>query len=198
MALERSTETVPDDAALVEAVRAGRREAFDTLVERYQRRATSIAYRLLGNLHDAMEVCQEAFVRGYRCLDTLKDPCRFGPWQLRIVTNLSLNFRRSRGPRLSLENCLASGERSRGEQIADTAASDERPTARLAALEVEEQIRAGLSKLPAQQRAALVLFSVEQLPQKEVAEILGCSVEAVKWHVFQARRKMKVRLADYL
>jgi RNA polymerase sigma-70 factor, ECF subfamily len=59
-------------------------------------------------------------------------------------------------------------------------------------------VQAALADLPAQQRAALVLFSVEQLPQKEVAEILGCSVEAVKWHVFQARKKLKARLAEYV
>jgi len=39
---------------------------------------------------------------------------------------------------------------------------------------------------------------MEQLTQKEVASILNCSVEAVKWHVFQARRKLKVRLAEFL
>ncbi|MCK4340487.1 MAG: RNA polymerase sigma factor [Phycisphaerae bacterium] len=199
MEVQRSTTRgVPDDADLVQQTLAGRRGAFDELVERYQRRATSVAYRLLGNLHDALEVCQEAFVRAYRNLDTLADPSRFGPWQLRIVTNLSLNFRRARGPRLSFENCLLSADESREERVPDAPHSEDRPGARLAAGELETHIHAGLAALPAQQRAALVLFSIEQLPQKEVAQILDCSIEAVKWHVFQARKKMKVHLAEYL
>ena len=198
MEAQRSTRATPDDAGLVRETLAGQRTAFDELVERYQRRATSVAYRLLGNLHDALEVCQEAFIRAYRKLDALEDPDRFGPWLLRIVTNLSLNFRRTRGPRLSFEDCLLTEDGSRGERIADRPYSEDRPGAKLAAAELEERIRAGLAELPPQQRAALVLFSVEQLPQKDVAEILNCSVEAVKWHVFQARKKMKEHLAEYL
>lgn len=195
---KRSTRTALGDADLVRETLDGRRGAFDELVERYQRRATSVAYRLLGNLHDALEVCQEAFVRAFRSLSTLEDPHRFGPWLLRIVTNLSLNFRRSRGPRLSFEDCLRNEDRGPEEALPDGPHSEHRPGARLAAAELEAQIHAGLATLPPQQRAALVLFSIEQLPQKDVASILNCSVEAVKWHVFQARQKMKAHLAEFL
>ncbi len=198
METERSTRATPDDAELVRATRAGRREAFGELVERYQRRATSVAYRLLGNIHDALEVCQEAFIRAHRKLDTLEDPERFGPWLLRIVTNLSLNFRRSRGPRLSFEDCLVGEDEARAERVSDAPHSEDRPGALLAGRELEERVHASLAELPPQQRAALVLFSVEQIPQKDVARILNCSVEAVKWHVFQARKKMKEYLAEYL
>lgn len=198
MESQAPTRARPEDGELVQATLAGRRAAFDELVERYQRRATSVAYRLLGNLHDALEVCQESFVRAYRNLETLQNPNRFGSWLLKIVTNLSLNFRRSRGPRLSFEDCLVSDDQSREEQVPDGPHADHRPGAQLAGRELEERIHAGLAQLPSQQRAALVLFSIEQLPQKEVAQILGCSVEAVKWHVFQARQKMKAHLAEYL
>ena len=189
---------VPDDAALVRQTLSGRRAAFDELVERYQRRATAVAYRLLGNLHDALEVCQEAFVRAYRGLQTLEDQQKFGPWLLRIVTNLSLNFRRARGPRLSFEDCLLGEDASRAEQISDAPHSEDRPGARLTAAELQEHIQAAIATLPPQQRTALVLFSIEQMPQKDVAEVMKCSVEAVKWHVFQARKKMKEQLAEFL
>ncbi len=55
-----------------------------------------------------------------------------------------------------------------------------------------------IEELPEMQRQALVLFSIAELPQKEVASMLGCSVEAVKWHVFTARKKLKDKLKDYL
>jgi len=187
-----------DDAALVRQTLSGRRAAFDELIERHQRRAVSVAYRLLNNMHDALEVCQEAFVRAYRNLHTLEDPERFGSWLLRIVTNLSLNFRRSRGPRLSFEDCLLPEDGTREEQLPDAAHSEDRPGARLMAAELQQRIQAALADLPPLQRTALVLFSIEQMPQKEVAEIMNCSVEAVKWHVFQARKKLKEQLADYL
>lgn len=197
MAAQRS-EVPPDDAELVRQTCAGQRSAFDQLIERYQRRATAVSYRLLGNIHDALEVCQEAFVRAYRNIATLEDPARFGPWLLRIVTNLSLNFRRARGPRVSLDDCVLSSDEGPDDRLPPALSTRAQAGERIAGVELEEQINAGLAALPPQQRAALVLFSVEQVPQKEVAEILGCSVEAVKWHVFQARRKMKEHLAAYM
>jgi RNA polymerase sigma-70 factor (ECF subfamily) len=195
---ERSTGATPADADLVRTTLGGRREAFGQLIERYQRRATSVAYRLLGDLHDALEVCQESFVRAFRKLDSLEDPDRFGPWLLRIVTNMALNFRRSRGPRLSFTDCLVDADEPHAERGPDCLRSADPPGSRLAGEELRAQIQAGMARLSPQQRAALVLFSIEQLPQKDVACILNCSVEAVKWHVFQGRKKMKEFLADYL
>lgn len=198
---QRSPAGVPSDDELVRRARRGTGGAFDALIERYQRRATAVAYRLLGNLHDALEVCQEAFVRAFRGLDTLEDPRRFGPWLMRIVSNLSLNFRRGRavgGPRMSLDDCLLHPESSPGDLLADGDHSEDRPGARLAAEELQEIVARAVAELPEQQRMALVLFSIEAMPQKDVAEIMGCSVEAVKWHVFQARRKLRESLADHL
>jgi len=203
---QRSTDPTPDDAELVRRTLHGQPAAFEELVERYQRRAVAVAYRLLGDLEDALEVVQDAFVRAYRKLPDLEDHRRFGSWLLRIVTNLSLNYRRARGPRLSFGDCLRRGrpwrpqddEHSPADCLPAPSHADTQPGARLAATELEERIQVGLAALPPQQRAALVLFSIEQLPQKDVAEILNCSVEAVKWHVFEARRKLKDHLADYL
>jgi len=59
-------------------------------------------------------------------------------------------------------------------------------------------VEAAIAELPEKQRLSLVLSSVEGVPQKEVAEILDCSVELVKWNVFQARKTLKRVLAPYL
>lgn len=91
-----SEDTGRRDAAWVQAAVAGDTQAFSSLVEAYQRPAVSKAYRLLGNSEDAAEVVQEAFLRAYRALGRLNEPSRFGPWLMRIVSNLSLNARRSR------------------------------------------------------------------------------------------------------
>jgi RNA polymerase sigma-70 factor (ECF subfamily) len=61
-----------------------------------------------------------------------------------------------------------------------------------------ERLKEALKQLPDKQREAILLFTVEQLPQKQVAEILDCSVEAVKWHVFQGRKKLKDLLKDVM
>lgn len=193
----RANASQTGDGELVRRTLAGRRDGFDVLVGRYQRRATSVAYRLVGNLHDALEVCQDAFVRAYRRLPQLEEPRRFGPWLLRIVTNLALNYRRDRavgGRKLSLADCIRDED---GSQPASRA-TDAPPDAAAQAAELAAIIRQAIAALPERQRLALILFSIEQVPQKEVARLLDCSVEAVKWHVFQARRKLRHRLADYL
>ncbi len=191
----------PGDAELVARARQGELGGLDELIGRYQRRATSVAYRLLDNLHDALEVCQEAFIRAFKKLDSLENPQRFRPWLMKIVTNLSLNFRRSRaagGRKISLEDCILNPEAPQEHLLRKRGRADEQPGAELAAAEFADAIGVAMNELTEQQRVALVLFSIEELPQKEVASIMGCSVEAVKWHVFQARRKLKEQLAEFL
>src|ERR671912_145661 len=86
----------PSDGVLVEQVLGGNRGAFDQLIGRYQRQAVAVSYRLLGSSHDALEVTQDAFLKAFSSLATLQKPEAFGGWLMRIVSNLSLNFRRGR------------------------------------------------------------------------------------------------------
>ncbi len=193
--------TPPEDEELVRRARQGERGALDELIGRYQRRATSVAYRLLGNLHDALEVCQEAFIRAFKSLDSLEKPERFRPWLMKIVTNLSLNFRRARAVgrrRISLEECILNPDSPQEHLLRKRGGAAEHPDSELIALEMADAIREAMMELTEQQRVALVLFCIEELPQREVASIMGCSVEAVKWHVFRARRRLRERLAEHL
>ena len=114
-----------EDARLVTEVVAGRSEAFDALVRRYDRRALAVAYRLLGNVEDAADVAQDAMLRGYRSLHQLADRERFGPWLMRIVRNLALNYRRSRAlrPAVALDDLVEPGNSwrsARGVSLVDT------------------------------------------------------------------------------
>src|SRR5215218_4403750 len=92
----------PTDGALVQQVLAGQRTCFDTLISRYQRQAVAVSYRLLGNTQDALEVTQDAFLKAFTSLDSLQKPEAFGGWLMRIVSNLSLNYRRSRKTRTAV------------------------------------------------------------------------------------------------
>ena len=184
------------EGALVRRAVAGDRSAFDDLIRRYQRQAVAVSYRLLGNTPDALEVTQDAFLRAYRKLSSLDKPEAFGGWLLRIVSNLSLNYRRGRKQRSTLPlDDLLSGDGGDG---SDWAAGGADPVRRLQGQELGRRLQEALAKLPDRQRQALVLFTVEQMPQKDVAEQLGCSVEAIKWHVFQGRKKLRELLKDDL
>ena len=188
----------PTDAQLVKQVMRGKREVFDELIRRHQRRAHAVSYRLLGNSHDAAEVTQDAFLKAYQSIKTLESPDRFGGWLMRIVSNLSLNKRRSRRKSSSLPaDDLLSGQEGDTEAGVRSGRAED-PFQQVAGKELGERLRLAIEKLPQKQRVAIELFTIQQMPQKEVAEVMECSVEAVKWHVFEARRKLRDLMKDVL
>src|SRR5947207_8435158 len=115
---KRSTRDVgdasPTDGQLVGRAIDGDRKAFDELIVRYQRQAVAVSYRLLGNTQDALEVTQDAFLKAFTSLSTLQKAEAFGGWLMRIVSNLSLNFRRGRKNKqqLTLDDLLGKSEPS--------------------------------------------------------------------------------------
>lgn len=193
-----ATEARKRDAECVAQTLAGDLSGFDRLVEAHQRRAAAVAYRLLGNMNDALDVCQEAYIRAFRSLETLTEHEKFGSWLMRIVSNLALNYRRDRRPMLSLSMGDDSGAGAdylladRAERGADL------PNDSMLSAETHQAVTEAIERLPQKQRLALILFAIEGLPQKEVAEILECSIEAVKWNVFQARKTLKETLSEYM
>jgi RNA polymerase sigma-70 factor (ECF subfamily) len=193
----------PSDGTLVEQVLGGKRAAFDELIRRYQRQAVAVSYRLLGSSHDALEVTQDAFLKAFSGLATLQKPEAFGGWLMRIVSNLSLNYRRSRKTRksqLPLDDLLGATEAGQSDAMtgSDAMAQSGDPLRRLESEEMGRRLAKAMQELPEKQRLAITLFAIEGRPQKEVAETLECSVEAVKWHVFQGRKKLKDLLKGYL
>ena len=200
----RRPDVSPTDGQLVGQVLAGRREAFDELIARYQRQAVAVSYRLLGNTQDALEVTQDAFLKAFTNLGTLEKPEAFGGWLMRIVSNLSLNFRRGRKTRrqqLPLDDVLGPTDAAKTEQTAGSSewmARSGDPVRKLESAEMGARLQEALQQLPEKQRMAIILFTIEEMPQKQVAEALQCSVEAVKWHVFQGRKKLKELLKDHL
>ena len=187
----------PGDGELVRSARRGDLAAFEILVKRYQRQATAVSYRLLNNREDAMDVVQDAFLKAFDKLESLSQPGRFGPWLMRIVSNLSLNFRRSRALRKTDTLDVADDDAAHGRDHRPDPATA-RPPEQASANEVSKLLEEAIARLPDMQRQTLVLFAIEKLPQKEIAGMLGCSVEAVKWHVFTARKKLKEQFKDYL
>ena len=190
------------DGELVLRTLRNDRRAFDELVKKYQRQAVAVSYRLLGSSHDALEVTQDAFLKAYGSLSTLQKPEAFGGWLMRIVSNLSLNYRRSRRTRnqLPLDDLLGPADAQQGDAAggSEWMAASTDPVHKLEGQELGRKLKEAMAQLPEKQRLALVMFTIEEMPQKQVAETLNCSVEAVKWHVFQGRKKLKELLKEVM
>lgn len=188
----------PADRVLVQRVLNGDRAAFDVIIARYQRQAIAVSYRLLGNTQDALDVTQDAFLKAFNSLATLQNPDALGGWTMRIVSNLSLNFRRGRKTRSKVQLPLDDILNSDGANEGEWSSKSTDPMHAMASREMGAKLQSALASLPEKQRAAIVMFTIEQMPQKDVAVALKCSVEAVKWHVFQGRKKLKELLKDHL
>ena len=173
---------------LVKASQAGDRGSFDELVALYQRRAMQVAVRMLSDADEAAEAVQNGFVKAYLSIDKLKEPKRFEAWFFRIIANTAISQRRAAKNRA--EKIKIAGNRESKKVFT--------PEEKEAGKELKEAIQRAMLKLSKKQAQAIALFGIEDLPRDEVAEIMGCSAEAVKWHIFKARQKLKVLLKEYL
>lgn len=164
----------------VERVRAGDAAAFQRIVDTTSGRLVRLAARMLGNVSDAEDVVQEAYVKAYRALMTgeFDGRANVSTWLYRIVTNQSIDAMRSRK------------RRPASTDLADESTSD------LASAETKlalAELSDWLGDLPADQRAALVLKAVEGLTSPEIAEILQCSEGAVEQRLVRGRAALRKR-----
>ena len=169
----------PDDEELVRAFRAGDDSAFDHLVERHMKPTYALAYRLVGNHHDADDLAQEAFIRAHRGLGRFRGEARFSTWLARIVINLSRNPRRQHLP---LE---AVPEPTSDEGDADL---------QLVRGQQRQEVRRAVAGLPEKQRRTLLLRVFAELRYKEIAELMGTTTGTAKANVFHALRNLARRL----
>ena len=162
-----------DDRQAVLACQRGEREAFDRLMERYQRDVYRLCYRYVNDHHDANDMAQEVFLKAYRAIRGFRGESAFSTWLYRIAVNTCLNFRSSRKPE--------------AEDVSD--AFPDRSPGALADVEREERsrlVRDAVKRLPEKQRATLILKVYHDLTHEEVARILGSSVGTVKANLFHA------------
>ncbi len=177
-----------DIEELVKASQGGDLGSFDEIVRLYQRRAMQIAARMLGNANEAAEAVQNGFFKAYLSIGKLREPKRFEAWFFRIIANTAISQRRAakyRREKLKIEDCYEA------KQVLS-------PVESQIGEELEEAIRWAMLKLSKKEVKAIALFGLEHLPREKVAEIMGCSTDAVKWHVFRARQKLRVLLKEYL
>ena len=162
-----------EDREAIQACQRGEREAFDRLVERYQRDVYRLCFRYVNNHHDANDLAQEVFLRAYRAIAKFRGESAFSTWLYRIAVNTCLNFRAARKlPAEELSEHLADGGRPVVEKIEE----DERSV----------KVREAVARLPEKQRATLILKVYQDLTHEEVARILGSSVGTVKANLFHA------------
>lgn len=180
----------------LDRARQGDREAFGRLVRRHQRRVYAAALHILNNHSDADDVTQETFVRAYRGLATFDGRADFFTWLYRITVNTALNALRSekRGSALHQKSNLeAAHVGGRPESLGQTAQT---PAQKVHHTTEVTRVLEAVASLSPPLRVTLVLATVEELPHKQIAEILDIPEGTVAWRVNEARRLLKLKLAQ--
>ena len=154
-------------------------ETQNRFVSGHLRRIFVQIYRIVGNVADAQDLTQEAFIKALQRHEQLKDEQKAAHWLSRIATNTAIDFLRRNG-RVSYCELEAAPE-----------SHDESPEDVLLRSEQRDYLEDGLRLLTARERAALMLRDVEGLPAEEVARRLDCSKATVRSHIANARIKLR-------
>jgi RNA polymerase sigma-70 factor (ECF subfamily) len=154
-------------------------ERQNRFVSDHLRRIFVQIYRIVGNVADAQDLTQEAFIKALQRQDQLKDDLKAAHWLSRIATNTAIDFLRRHG-RVSFCEIDATAE-----------SASESPEQSLLRSEQREYLEDGLRLLTPRERAALMLRDVEGLPAEEVASRLDCSKATVRSHIANARTKFR-------
>jgi RNA polymerase sigma-70 factor (ECF subfamily) len=190
----------PEEAALIERIRAGEPQAYEVLVRRHAGRMLAVAQRLLRNADDAHDAVQEAFISAYRHAGSFAGGSSLGTWLHRIVVNAALMKLRSRSrrPEESIDELLPRFHDD-GHMI-DPAGrwSTAEEHGRLERDERCALVRECIGRLPETYRTVLMLRDIEELDPQETALMLGTSVNAVNIRLHRARQALRALLDPHM
>jgi RNA polymerase sigma-70 factor (ECF subfamily) len=172
---------------LLASAKKGDQAAFVRLVEQYRRLVLSLAFQMTGSTADMDDLAQETFLRAYRNLGSFRGEASLKTWLVKIVMNLSSNYRRSRKTQVGTEAAEALA-------LASPVPGQDR---RMLSDELRGQVRRAVVELPAHYRSVVVLRDFQSLRYEEIAGALGIPVGTVMSRLAKARELLRAGLAPY-
>ena len=193
--LNPMTAAPDNEASLVAAAKAGDISAFESLVNRYERKIFRLAQHITQNTEDAEDVSQEAFLKAYEHLGEFQGNSRFYTWLVRIAVNQALmKLRKRRTKEVSLDEDIETEENSMPRDVEDWGPS---PEERYSQEELARILSQVIGELDPAFRVVFQLRDVDELSTEETAEAMGISVPAVKSRLLRARLKLREKLNRY-
>jgi RNA polymerase sigma-70 factor (ECF subfamily) len=191
----RSATEGGDDAQLLERLKRGEAEAFETLVRRHSPALLRVARRILRNEEDAREALQDAFVSIFKSIGRFVGDSRLATWLHRVTVNAALMKLRTRRrhPETSIEELLPRF-RDDGHEVSGNARWSEPASELIARKETAEFVRRMVDSLPDSYRVVLVLRDFEELSTEEVARMLEATPNAIKIRLHRARQALRAKL----
>jgi RNA polymerase sigma-70 factor, ECF subfamily len=175
----------PDDRQLVQTIREGDADAFETLVRRKTTKVYALCHRIIGNSEDAKDIAQLVFIKLWENLGKYDPQFTFDTWLYRMVTNVAIDFMRNRQSRDNAVNSTLRLVRTSAE--AEQGVNVQRK-------EIENVFNEISTVLSPKQKTIFVMNQMEDLPSAEIAKVLGCRESTVRNHLFNARKVLQQQL----
>ena len=183
------------DHILVEQSQAGYSEAFGLLVKKCQRKIYEIAYHFTRNVDEANDLAQEIFLKAFRALPNFESSATFYTWLYRIAHNAGIDYvrRKNNRPEYLFSNDFPTDESSIHPRVTNAQIVN-----KAEANEIQDQIKQAVTELSPRQQQVFILRYYQDLPLREIGEMMGLQIGTIKSHLFNALRNLRQLLADYV
>jgi RNA polymerase sigma-70 factor (ECF subfamily) len=179
-----------DEQVLVEKASRGDGDAFEVLVSRCERNVYSLAYRLVSDREDAMDIVQDVFLKAYQALPKFRGESKFSTWIHRVCVNASLDYLRKKQklPVYSLDEPLSLRESSVTRDVEDESGDVE---TKVETRDLSEAVFAALKNLEIDHRVVITLCDIQGYSYQEISDMLGLSIGTVKSRLHRARNAVR-------
>lgn len=178
-----------DSSILIERFKNGENSVFDEIVRRHHKQVYNLAYNLTQNCEDARDISQEVFIKVYRSLKKIRKISAFNLWLKRVTLNACTDYLRQKPNEKIIEDTL---------YIEKYYSNGDIPDGLVETLELNLMISKAVNRLPKKQRKVFILRHYNDMPLREIASILNCSLGTVKAHLFRAKNRLRDILSPYL
>jgi RNA polymerase sigma-70 factor (ECF subfamily) len=185
------------DRQLVARAQRGDKQAFELLVEKYQRKLARLLSRFIRDPAEVEDVTQEAFIKAYRALPAFRGDSAFYTWLYRIGINTAKNYLMAMGRRAPTSTEVEAEEAEgyeEGEQLRDI----NTPESLLLSKEIAETVNRTIEGLPEELRTAIQMREIEGMSYEDIAKAMNCPIGTVRSRIFRAREAIAEQLRPLL
>jgi RNA polymerase sigma-70 factor (ECF subfamily) len=181
----------PEETEVISRCQRGDQEALKEIFDRYHKKVYRIAYGVVRQREEALDIVQEVFIKLFRSIKNFKGRSHFYTYLYRMVMNTAIDHARKTGKQF-ISSLDEEGSFEPSDEV------ERGPERILLQKELEERVKLAMDKLPAEQKAALIFRDVEGLSYQEMAEAMGCSIGTVMSRLHYGRKRMQELLKDYV
>ena len=185
------------DQLLVERAQAGDKQAFDKLVQKYQRKLSRLLSRFIRDHAEVEDVAKEAFIKAYRALPSFRGESAFYTWLYRIGINTAKNYLVAKGRRAPTSTDFDTEEAEVFDD-ADHMSDINTPEGMLKSTQIGQTVNSAMEALPEELRQAIVLREIEGLSYEDIATEMKCPIGTVRSRIFRAREAVAEKLRPLL